>query len=461
MKNTFLKSILWQLLFCFSVAFYVHAQNLETPVKALSLDEVLAIFYQRNLDLIAAQYNIDQYQADSIIASAIPNPTFNFQLSELSDNLNNGSSATGCNHLATISCGAAEYFSFSQLIEVAGKRGLRIQSSGFATQAAEQDFRDALRIFSNMVRDAYYGLLQTQKNRWLAQEIVDHYQTIAKANQLRLNSGDISESDFLRVKMEAIRSESDLDKAQTAVEQAKANLAMILRWPEQNLNFDAKEQWAEIKDIGQYLDNDQLIAKALTLRPDLQADTLRAEQAKKELDLAHRLKYPDVTVTAGYARDPSNNALNSGFVGLSVPLPLFYQYKGESEKAAVNLNKAQLIREQTELSIRNDVVSALSVWRSTDKIVHRFEDGLLKDAIAVRNSAELAYSRGATSVLDFIEAQRSYKNVMRDYYSALIDRTNAFYDLAKSIGIEPDNDPGQPKIQPHHPIHSTSQADHP
>ncbi len=435
MKKIYLKLTAFLLLSSSLVVIDAHGAN-----KELSIDEVMAIFYQRNLDLIAAQYNIGQSQADAVIASAIPNPTFSFQLSELSGNLNNGASATGCSQSPGVSCGPAEYFSFSQLLEVAGKRGLRVQSSGFATQAAESDFRDALRIFSNMVRHAYYGLLQAQKNRWLAQEITGHYQTIAKANRLRLDSGDIAESDFLRVKMEAVRAESDLDNAQAAVEQAKAHLAMILRWPEQSLTFEAKEQWPEVKDIGQNLGNGQLIAKALQQRPDLQADQLRAAQADKELELAHRLKYPDVTVTAGYARDPSNNALNSGFVGVSVPLPLFYQYKGEADKAAVNFSQSRLAAEQTELGIRTDVASALATWHSTDRIVRRFEDGLLNDAVVVRNSAELAYSRGATSVLDFIEAQRSYKNVMRDYYSALIARTNAYYDLAKAVGVEPAND---------------------
>jgi len=433
--KTFFKRTALLLLLNGLMAFDVYGQN-----KELSVDEVLAIFYQRNLDLIAAQYNIDQSQADAVIASAIPNPNFSFQLSELSGNLNNGASATGCSHNPGVSCGPAEYFSFSQLIEVAGKRGLRIQSSGFATQAAASDLQDAVRIFSNMVRDAYYELLQTQKNRWLAQEIVDHYQVIAKANQLRLHSGDISESDFLRVKMESVRAESDLDNAQTAVEQAKAKLAMLLRWPEQSLSFEAKEQWPTVKDLGQGLSREQLIAKAFEQRPDLQADKLRAEQADKEMELARRLKYPDVTVTAGYARDPSNNALNSGFVGVSVPLPLFYQYKGEADKAAVQFSQSRLAVEQTELGIRQDVVGALATWHSTDKIVRRFQDGLLNDAVVVRNSAELAYSRGATSVLDFIEAQRSYKNVMRDYYSALINRANAYYDLAKAIGVEPTND---------------------
>jgi len=435
MKNNCLRSTAFILLLSFLIAFDVHAQN-----QVLSIDEVLSIFYQRNLDLIAARYNIDQSFAEGVIAAAIPNPTLGIQIGELSGNLNKGSNATGCNHNSNVSCGAAEYFSFSQLIEVAGKRGLRIQSSGFATQAAESDFRDAVRIFSNMVRDAYYQLLQMQKNRWLAQEIVDHYQVIAKANSLRMKSGDISESDFLRVKMEAMRAQSDLDNTQAAVELAQVDLAVILRWPDRSLQFEAKEQWPEVKDISQSLSKEELITKALQQRPDLQGDKLRAEQADRQLELARRLKYPDVTVTAGYARDPSNNALNSGFVGVSVPLPLFYQYKGESDKAAVNLNQSRLAAEQTELGIRSDIVSALAAWNSTNKIVQRFNEGLLDDALAVRDSSELAYSKGATSVLDFIEAQRSYKNVMHDYYAAEINRANAYYDLEKSLGVELDAD---------------------
>jgi outer membrane protein, heavy metal efflux system len=414
--------------------------NVYGQTVAITVDEALAIFYQRNLDLIAAHYNIDQARANAVIASAIPNPTLGLQFLELANNPNQGSTAQGCNHDPNVSCGIAQYYSFSQLIEVAGKRGLRMESSSFSTQAAESDFRDAIRIFSNMVRDAYYQLLQTQKNLWLANEIVEHYHAIVEANQLRFKKGDISESDFLRVKMEAMRAQSDLDSAQTAVEQARAGLAVTLRWPDQSLQFEAKEEWPVLLDIGQSLDKEALMTKALEQRPDLQAYKQRAAQAEKELELARRLKYPDVTVNAGYARDPSNNNLNSFFVGLNVPVPLFYQYQGEADKAAVNLNQSRVAVEQTELGIRSDVISALATWQSADKIVQRFQQGLLDDAKAVRDSSELAYSKGATSVLDFIEAQRSYKNVMRDYYEAIINRTNAYFDFAKSLGIEPNEE---------------------
>lgn len=406
----------------------------------ISMNEALSLFYQRNLDLLAAQYNIDQAKAEAIIASAIPNPTVGLQISELSNNLNQGASASGCNHNSKVSCGPAEYLSFSQLIEMAGKRGLRMESSGFATQAAESDFKDAVRIFSNMVRDSYYELLQAQKNHGLAQEIVDHYQQISQANSLRLKSGDIAESDFLRVRMEAMRAQSDLDAAQAALAQAQANFAMLLRWPEKSLQFTVNEEWPDQKAINPKLTADELVVQALQERPDLQANKQRQAQAEKELELARRLKYPDVTLTAGYARDPSNNALNSAFVGVSVPVPLFYQYQGESDKAAVKLNQNQLALEQTELSIRNEVVSALAAWNSADNIVQRFNSGLLDDAQTVRNSSELAYAKGATGVLDFIEAQRSYKNVMHDYVVALINRANAYFDLAKALGVEPNPD---------------------
>lgn len=399
----------------------------------LSLDQALATFYQRNLDLIAAQYNIDQAQADAVIAAAIPNPSLGVQVAEISQNPNMGSAAVGCNHSSQVSCGPAEIYSFSQLIEVAGKRGLRIESSGFATQAAESDFRDAVRIFSNLVTDIYYDLVQAQQQQRLAKDIVEHYQQIIKAHRLRLNSGDIAETEFLRVKLEATRSEADLDNAQASLSQAQAKLAWVLRWPESGLELQALAQWPEIQTVVQSPDPQQLISQALNQRPDLHADKQRLEQAQKQLELARRLKYPDVTVNGGYARDPSNNALNSFFVGVNLPLPVFYQYQGEADKAAVKLNQTRLAVEQTELTIRNEVLAALATWQSADKILSRFKEGLLSDAEAIRRSAELAYSKGATSVLDLIEAERSYKTVMHDYYNAQINQTNAYYDLAKSL----------------------------
>ena len=406
----------------------------------LTENQAIALFYQRNLDLLSARYAIEQAMAQEIIAAAIPNPVLSVQVLQLSHNPGQNSNAIGCSQAiagANHNCGPAEYYTFSQLIEMAGKRGLRMQSTAIATQAAESDFRDAVRIFTNMVRDAYYGLVQAQKNRWLAQEIVNFYHEVVKNNHLRLRAGDIAESDFLRIEIEAMRAQSDLDNADTAIEQAQAALAVTLNWPDKSMQFVAEELWPKIDDIGQNMSNEALLNKALALRPDLQADKLRAEQAEKNLEKARRLKFPDITFNAGYARDPGNTVLNTGFMGVSIPLPLFYQYQGEEGQSAVNLNQTRLAAEQTELAIRSDVENALASWKSADNVMKRFENELLARAVKVRERIALAYQHGGVTVLDFIQAQTDYKAVMLDYFTAATNRTNAYYDLAKSLGLEP------------------------
>lgn len=406
----------------------------------LTEEQAIQLFYDRNLDLLAARYSIESAQAQEIVAAAIPNPMINVTILELSSRPNLNSPARGCSQAFNNECGPAAYYAFSQLIEMAGKRGLRMQSSAIGAQAAESDFRDAVRILTNMVRDAYYALLLAQKTRWLAQEIVAHYKSIVGTNRLRNEAGDISKSDFLRIEVESFKAQSDLTKAEAVVKQDRANLAVTLAWPDQSLQLEAAEKWPDIKEIGQSLSEQALINMALPTRPDLQADRDRAAQAEKELTLARRLKFPDITVSGGQARDPSNTNLNTYFVGVSVPIPLFYQYEGELGKAATNLNQARLAAEGTELDIRNDVVNALAAWQSADFLVRQFESGLLERVQNVRDIAELSYHQGATSVLDLIEAQRNYKAVMLDYYVAVINRVNAYYDLAKAIGIDPDAD---------------------
>jgi len=335
-------------------------------------------------------------------------------------------------------CGPGEWWTFSQLIEMAGKRGLRMQSAAIATQAAESDFRDAARIFTNTVRNAYYGLLQAQKKRWLMQEIVNYYKEIVSSNSLRHQVGDIAESDLLRIEIEAMQAQSDLDNAEAAVEQAQAWLAVILNWPDKSMQFVAEEQWPVVKDIGQNLPAEALLNKALAMRPDLQGDKQRADQAEKDLVRARRLKFPDVTINAGEARDPGNAVLNTYFVGVTIPLPVFYQYQGQESQSAVNLNQMRLAAEQTELAVRNDVENSLAAWKSSDLIVKRYESELLERAGKVRERMELAYRKGGTTVLDFIQAQRDYKSVMLDYFTAATNRVDAYYNLATALAVEPD-----------------------
>ena len=394
----------------------------------LTEDEAIALFFQRNLGLIAAKYNVDQSRAEEIIAAAIPNPVFSFWLVELSNQWKVSNQNTRSLPGYTIM--------IQQLIETAGKRGLRMEGAEMGTEAAELDLMDVIRVLSNAVRHAFYGLLLAQKNLDVAKDNLARYQRILEANQIRLEAGDISEIDYTRIEVENLKAQGELDRTETALKQARTELLLLLGWPENSLTLTAAEAWPKSNLKDDLYREDALTRKALATRPDFRAAKVRIDQAGKNLELARRLVYPDVTVTAAYAKDPGNYFTNTGQLALSMPLPIFYRQEGEIAKAGVALNNAEINLRQTEQNVKADVVKALSAWKSADAIAKRFEQSVLERIEKLRVAQEFAYQKGATGLLDLIDAERSYRAMMLDYYTALANRSNAWADLVMALGEE-------------------------
>jgi cobalt-zinc-cadmium efflux system outer membrane protein len=163
---------------------------------------------------------------------------------------------------------------------------------------------------------------------------------------------------------------------------------------------------------------------------------VRIQQAEKNLTLARRLAIPDVTVTGYFARDPGNFFMDTGGIGISLPLPLFYRQEGEIARAGVNMNSAELFVRQTEQGVRAEVMKALAAWKSADAIARRFEESVVARIDKLRKAQEYAYRKGAVGLLELIDAERNYKAMMLDYYAALASRSNAYADLLMALAEE-------------------------
>lgn len=400
-----------------------------TGYLAVTEQQAVALFYQRNLNLIAASFNIDDARAQEIIAAAIPNPVFSFTISSLNPNMFR-------DQYKNVSALPAISPQIQQLIETAGKRRLRIESSELATEAVGLDLKDTARILTNAVRRSFYSLLLAQKTAQIAGENYQRYREILRVNEVRLKVGDISATDFTRIEVESLKAQADQDQAQTALNQARADLLLLLGWPENSLEISAVDAWPEANPTITKAGLDQLVGQALERRPDLQAAHVRIDQAGKMLTLANRLAVPDVTVNAFYQRDPGNFFTESAGVGVSVPLPLFYRQEGEISKARVNLSTSELALKQAEQQVQAEVMKALSAWQSAEAISQRFESSVLKRIESLRKAQETAYRKGAVGLLELIDAERNYKAMMLDYYTALANRSNAWADLLMAYGDE-------------------------
>jgi len=219
----------------------------------------------------------------------------------------------------------------------------------------------------------------------------------------------------------------------------------LLGWPENSVEISAREAWpAAIPEIAT-VRQDELIRRALDRRPDMRAARVRIAQARKMLTLAQRQVIPDVTINAYYDQDQGNQFPRTGGFGISIPIPLFYQQKGEISKARVDVTSSELALAQAELGVRAEVVKAWASWQSADAIARRFEASVISRIETLRKAQELAYQKGAIGVLDLIDAQRSYRAIMLDYHSALANRSKAWADLLMAYGEEPANFLRQPQ----------------
>lgn len=423
----FLSYLVFLLFLALALETYADSSNEKQFI--ITEEQAIAIFYQRNLSLIAASFNIDDAQAQEVIAGAIPNPVFSFTWSSLTPKMFN-------HQFSNISSLPAVSPQIQQLIETAGKRRLRIESSELAVEAVNFDLKDTARILTNAVRHSYYNLLLAQKYAQVANENFERYQEILRVNAVRLKVGDIAASEFTRIEVESFKAQGDQDLAKAALNQARADLLLVLGWPENSLDIMAVENWPEMSNNFKQTKQDQLVKQAIEHRPDLLAAQTRIEQAKKAFTLAKRLTIPDVTVSAFFQRDPGNFFTDSGGIGFSVPVPLFYRQEGEISRAHIGLNTAELAVKQTELNIRAEVMKAWAAWQSAADISQRFESSVVKRIEMLRKTQEIAYEKGAVGLLDLIDAERSYKAMMLEYYTALTNRSNAWADLLMAYGEE-------------------------
>jgi cobalt-zinc-cadmium efflux system outer membrane protein len=213
-----------------------------------------------------------------------------------------------------------------------------------------------------------------------------------------------------------------------------ADLAVLLAWPEEAHRFIATGDWPSFPEPVDLDDEAVLLARALGERPDVAARHKRLAQAEKGLTLARRSRIPDVTVSAGFAHDPSNNVLDTGLIGLSVPLPIFYQNQGEIGRAQVDVSNAELAANQRAQQVQGELAIALARWKGAKSVAQRYSSEILRRVTQVREVAEFAYHRGATSIIDLIQAERDYKNTVQEYHRAMANRTLAYLDLVAVLG---------------------------
>lgn len=405
----------------------------ELPPR-LTLTRALELFEQRGYDLLAADANIAQAVGNRIAAGAVPNP--NLTLGAGRNFL--CASSQDCS-VISYSVGLSDNNALSNFLT--GKTSLKKSVAQAAVDAAKLSRADALRTLSFQVKSAFIQVVLAEAQLANAR---DNRASNEKTQQLMKKSeqlGQISDADLATIDVATLESAQAEDQALQTERAAKIALAFLLGFRQAVPDFEIDPQGLDeaIPPRLRAPDRESLIARALAERPDLRALREQERGAEHGLALAKRQRVPDFTLGAVYTRNGSGDTNISPpnlSLSLSFNLPVFYLQRGEIQAAEAARTVLRAQRLKAEAQVVSDVESALAQLAGTRALLERMNGGLLARARTARDLVELQHRLGKASLLDLLNAQRTFNATRIEYAGDLANFWTAVAQLEQATGAE-------------------------
>jgi cobalt-zinc-cadmium efflux system outer membrane protein len=390
--------------------------------QALNWEQVHERFLANNPNVLASRIFIREAQANEITAGLRPNP----QLSVVLDQFH----VFNPNPLQPFN-NAQWTPTISQLFERRHKRELRVDSARLLTSAAGSDELDLERQLTFALRTAFVQTLQAKSILELAGDNLNYYDEVIRVNSERLKAGDISQSDFDRIQLQRVQFETDLINAQVSLRTAKITLLAIMN--DRSTAVDALDVAGDFNFKETIVLQQELRQSALDARPDLRTATTALRKANVDNKLAWANGSWDPTVGFEYQRTQPDNTAG---VSLALPIRIFDKNQGEKARTQLEIQRVEKIRDGIVGSIFRDVDSAYETVESTRRLLRPYRDRYLPQAEKVRETVSFAYKNGGASLLDFLDAQKTYRDTQLAYRNLIGSYLNAVSQLNFAVGRE-------------------------
>ena len=324
-------------------------------------------------------------------------------------------------------------------LELGGKRKARInlaKSEAELTKYLLQDY------FRNLRADATTRYLEAIQNEQLVNVQLNSYDAmtqLAKSDSIRAKLGSITEVDARQSKLEAGTMLNDVFQAIANWKASLSNLTLLM---------GAKQSDTLTATIGGFAAFDrkftlpELIITAQNNRSDLMAALQNKDVSKKMLQLAKANRVIDLGLTGGmtyssYVRNiiaPTPSFTQTG-VGISIPLKFSNNRQGELKAAYYTTLQSEAQYRQVELQVQTEVTQAYFNYQAAQQQVQQFNTGLLTEAKIILDGKVYSYRRGETTLLEVLNAQRTYNEVQQNYYQTLFNYAAALVELERAAGI--------------------------
>lgn len=391
----------------------------------LSVTQYLSLVGKENLGYAAQKYNVNIAEAGIETAKIFPDPEFSFGGFD--------------NQQAKMHLGQGLNAGLSTTLELGGKRDARIKLAKSETELSKALLLDFLRNLRADAAIAYFNAIQQHYLLEAQRYAYETMRQLADADAIRFKLGAISETDARQSKLEANNMQNSLYQNEADWKNSLVTLSSFTgkKSPDSlmipNGNFDNLER---------QINYQTLIGNAQVNRADAVAALNSKAVAERSLLLVKANRRIDLGVNAGLqyntestneiAPTPAHRTFNVGF---SVPLKFSNHYKGDLKAAGFTIKQAGVQYDQVLQQIQVQVTQAYFNYTAAQKQVTQYKTGLLDEAKKILTAKVYSYKRGETSLLEVLNAQRTFNDVQQGYYESQSNYAAALVELERSAGI--------------------------
>jgi len=392
----------------------VNAQNLK-------LKDALHFAKTQNPELKAAFYQVNIAQADSTTASLRPNPIFHNETIQLAQKKN---FAANTNWSDPINRQAI--FTLTKPFQLAGQRQKKVALASEQIDLSSKNYKETERQILAEVASKWMEVYTSHKQLDILKIAMNNIDSLGEINAVRLKNQVIMQTDFMRTQLLANTYELKVKTAQQELHNRLTELAYLTGLKNVE-DIDMNDPFVFMLST----DSNDLLRQTLTNRTDIRAAQSLINVSNKNVDLQKSLAVP--TPEFGFMWNPQNTVNYMG-IALTFDIPVFSKNQGEIKKAYILKDQSEQQYQAIKSKAAMEIMTAYASYKTQEQHNQKFTNGLLQQSEQILANVKYAYLKGGTTLIDFLEAQRSWLETQQQYYDALQAYRQRYIDLLYTSG---------------------------
>ena len=386
-----------------------------------SLQQALQAAKTNNPILKREQFNVNVAETDIVTASLRPNPVLNNQSLQLIKASKFPENSNWSNHL-----NRQVWWQVTKPFQMPELRKNKIDYANQNVILNQKAFTETERNLFQDVASKWLDVWSARKQLDILNIAKSNIDTLVNINKVRLKNQVITTTDLARTELLANQYNVQTKSADQNYKNEIINLKYLM-----GIQDDVAVDTTDSFQFAFPANVDDLLQQALQSRSDIQTLKSTIDVANSNIKLQKSLALPVPELGAIF--NPQNGVPYMGVYG-TIAIPIFSRNQGEIRKSHVLKQQAEQDLVATQSLIQSEISTAYSSYITQKQNLQNF-NGLLAQSQTILNNVKYSYLRGGTTIIDFLEAQRSWLDTQQQYYETLQLYRQSYIKLLYASGI--------------------------